>query len=71
MDLKDIVEPEAVIAGLHATSKKHLLQEIAQRAEDALDIESRVIFDAMLERERPMRRATNSCVIPGRSRSRL
>ena len=36
MELRDIVTPEAVYAGLNATSKKHLLQELAQRAEDAV-----------------------------------
>lgn len=52
MELKDIVEPEAVFSGLNATSKKHLLQELAQRAEDVLGVEARVAFEAMLERER-------------------
>ena len=52
MELKDIVEPEAVLSGLHATSKKHLLQELAQRAEDVLGVEARTAFEAMLERER-------------------
>ena len=52
MELKDIVEPEAVISGLNATSKKHLLQELAQKAEDVLGLEARTIFEAMLEREK-------------------
>ena len=37
---------------LNATSKKHLLQELAQRAEDILGVKARVAFEAMLERER-------------------
>ena len=52
MELKDIVEPEAVFSRLNATSKKHLLQELAQRAEDVLGVEARTAFEAMLERER-------------------
>lgn len=52
MDLKDIVEPEAVFTSLNATSKKHLLQELAQRAEDVLGVDGAAAFEAMLERER-------------------
>lgn len=52
MQLKDIVEPEAVFSGLNATSKKHLLQELAQKAEEVLGVKARTAFDAMLERER-------------------
>lgn len=52
MELRDIVTPEAVYAGLNATSKKHLLQELAQRAEDQLGLEARAAFDGLLERER-------------------
>ena len=52
MDIKDIVEPEGVLSSLNATSKKHLLQELAQRAEDVLGVKARDAFDAMLERER-------------------
>ena len=40
MELKDIVEPEAIFSRLNATSKKHLLQELAQRAEDILGVRS-------------------------------
>lgn len=52
MELKDIVAPEGVFSGLNATSKKHLLQELAQRAEDAVGVEARAAFDGLLERER-------------------
>ncbi len=52
MDLKEIVAPDAVFAGLHATSKKHLMQELAQRAADAYGLDERAAFDALLERER-------------------
>lgn len=52
MELKDIVEPEAVFCGLNATSKKHLLHELAQRAEEVVGVKSDAAFEAMLERER-------------------
>lgn len=52
MELRDIVGPEGVFSRLNATSKKHLLQELAQRAEDVLGVAARTAFDAMLERER-------------------
>ncbi|MEM7544926.1 MAG: PTS IIA-like nitrogen regulatory protein PtsN [Pseudomonadota bacterium] len=52
MDLKDIVEPEAVYAGLNATSKKHLMQELAQRAAKTYGVDERLAFEALLERER-------------------
>lgn len=52
MDIKDIVAPEGIISGMNATSKKHLLQEIAQRASETVGVDARAAFDAMLERER-------------------
>lgn len=52
MDLKEIVAPEALHAGLNATSKKHLMQELAQRAADAYGLSQRPVFEALLERER-------------------
>ncbi|MGB0504832.1 MAG: PTS IIA-like nitrogen regulatory protein PtsN [Pikeienuella sp.] len=52
MELKDIVAPEAVFSGMNATSKKHLLQELAHRAEEAVGVEARAAFDGLLERER-------------------
>lgn len=52
MDLKNIVSPEALHGGLNTTSKKHLMQELAQRAADAYGLEQRAAFDALLERER-------------------
>ncbi|MEM8752536.1 MAG: PTS IIA-like nitrogen regulatory protein PtsN [Pseudomonadota bacterium] len=52
MDLKDILSPEASIVGLNATSKKHLMQELSQRAAASAGIDARAAFDALLERER-------------------
>lgn len=50
--MKNIVSPEALYAALNATSKKHLMQEISQRAADAYGLDQRAAFDALLERER-------------------
>lgn len=52
MDLRNIVAPEAIMVGLNATSKKHLLQELAQRAATSNGVDARVALDALLERER-------------------
>ena len=52
MDLKDVVSQDAIAIGLNATSKKHLLQELAQRAETACGVDARQALDALLERER-------------------
>lgn len=52
MDLKDILSPGAILASLNATSKKHLMQEMSQRAADCYKIDARGAFEALLERER-------------------
>ena len=52
MELTEILSPDAVMASLKATSKKHLMQEIAQRASELHEIDARVAFEALLERER-------------------
>lgn len=51
MQLSDILAEKNVFADLKAGSKRDLLQELADKAAKALDIDSRVIFDALLERE--------------------
>ncbi len=52
MDLKDILSPGALQPALNATSKKHLMQELSQRAADCYGLEARGAFEALLERER-------------------
>jgi PTS system nitrogen regulatory IIA component len=52
MDLSDLVTADRVFASLHAGSKKQVLQDLAARAADASGIDARVIFDALIERER-------------------
>jgi PTS system nitrogen regulatory IIA component len=52
MEISDLLTPNAVIAKLHATSKKQALQELAKRAAELVGEHERVIFDVLLERER-------------------
>ena len=52
MEIKDILPRNAVIANLHATSKKQLLQELSKAAGTAFGVEARHVFDILLERER-------------------
>lgn len=52
MEISELLTPQAVIAKLHATSKKQVLQELAKRASELVGEHERVIFDVLLERER-------------------
>lgn len=52
MELRDLIVPEAVAARVRGTSKKQLLQEIANRAADVYALDGRAVFEAMLDRER-------------------
>jgi PTS system nitrogen regulatory IIA component len=52
MDIRDILDLRGVIPRLRATSKKHLLQELAERAAELTGLHERTVFDALLERER-------------------
>ena len=52
MDLSDLLTPEAVMASLHAQSKKQVLQEVCDRAARLTGLAEREIFDAILQRER-------------------
>ncbi len=51
MELVDILSAKAVIAQFKATSKKRLMQEIAQVAEAVYALSSKDIFNAIQERE--------------------
>ena len=51
MEISDLLKPDAVIM-LKASSKKHVLQELAKRAAHITEIGERKIFDTLLERER-------------------
>lgn len=52
MPLADILAPNAVFPMFRASSKKQLLQELAQRAGTLLSRDHREIFDTLLHRER-------------------
>ncbi len=52
MSLDNFLAADAVIGSLKATSKKHLLQELAAQAAKLCSLDERVVFDALLERER-------------------
>lgn len=52
MNIEDILEPGSVIANLHATSKKQVLQELSKAAGEILKTDARRVFDTLVERER-------------------
>ena len=52
MEIADLIRPEGVIANLRVTSKKQALQELARRAAQLTRLHERVIFEALIERER-------------------
>jgi PTS system nitrogen regulatory IIA component len=52
MDITDLISSDAIIPTLRAASKKQALQELARKASELTGIESREIFDVLLERER-------------------
>lgn len=51
MELIDILSSRAVLPSLNVTSKKRLLQEIAQTAETVYGLPSKEVFTAMQDRE--------------------
>ncbi len=52
MEISDLLQPEAVISGLKASSKKQALQELAKHAARITGVNDRKIFETLLERER-------------------
>tara|TARA_S200000501_G_C20300014_1_gene515383 strand:- start:45 stop:509 length:465 start_codon:yes stop_codon:yes gene_type:complete len=52
MEISDLITPASIFSKLPATSKKQALQELAKRASDISELNERVIFDALIERER-------------------
>lgn len=52
MDLTDLTAVEAVFPQLRASSKKNLLQELAQKMSALVGVDHRELFAALLERER-------------------
>lgn len=52
MEIVEMLGPSSVLAGLRATSKKQILQELANHGAEASGLAARTIFDALIERER-------------------
>lgn len=52
MDLGDLLAPEGIFSSLQAKSKKQALQELAARASEITGLDSRDIFETLLQRER-------------------
>jgi nitrogen PTS system EIIA component len=52
MTLADIIDARAIMPGLKVQNKKQLLQELSQALSSLVAIDSRVIFDTLLQREK-------------------
>jgi nitrogen PTS system EIIA component len=52
MDLGDLLTPGGIVPSLKVTCKKQALQELSNRAAEVTGLESRQIFDTLLQRER-------------------
>jgi nitrogen PTS system EIIA component len=52
MPIDDLLAPAAVLPLVKASSKKQLLEIVAERAERLSGLPARVVFDALLQRER-------------------
>ncbi len=52
MDIADFISKDSVLVGLRANSKKQLLTELAEKAARALNLDDRIVFDTLLQRER-------------------
>ena len=51
MEIDGLISPGNVIANLHATSKKQILQELSRRAADLTGEPERTIFGVLMKRE--------------------
>lgn len=52
MDLSDLISADAVIPALKATSKKQVIQKLAEKAAELTGLDERQIFDTLLQREK-------------------
>lgn len=52
MELGDLIAPEAVIPTLKADNKKQVLQDLAERAASVAGLQSRDVYETLLQRER-------------------
>lgn len=52
MGLNDLIAQDAVIASLKASSKKQVIQEMAEKAAEVTGLSARTVFEQLLQRER-------------------
>ena len=52
MEIRDLLQPEAVISDLKAANKKQALQELGRHAAKITGVNERKIFEVLMERER-------------------
>lgn len=52
MEIADLLDADCVVAGLRASSKKQVLQELASLIAPKIGVADRQVFDVLLERER-------------------
>src|ERR1044072_6802802 len=52
MEIEDLITPARVMPRLKATSKKHVLQELAKRAAELTGLHEPAVFGTLPERER-------------------
>jgi PTS system nitrogen regulatory IIA component len=52
MDLSDLLAPGGIFPAFEATSKKQALLDLSTRAGDIVDLDGRLIYDTLLQRER-------------------
>jgi PTS system nitrogen regulatory IIA component len=51
-DFQDILLPDGVVGSLRASTKKTLLQDLARIAAGKVGLDARIVFEAIMERER-------------------
>jgi PTS system nitrogen regulatory IIA component len=52
MDLSDLLAPGGIIPAFEATTKKQALLDLSTRASEITQIDARIIYDTLLQRER-------------------
>ncbi len=52
MELSDILLKDCIVGCAKVSSKRQLLQLLAQKASDALDVDAKVIFETLMNREK-------------------
>jgi PTS system nitrogen regulatory IIA component len=52
MDLSDLLAPSGIFPAFEATSKKQTLLDLSVRAGEIVDLDGRLIYDTLLQRER-------------------